>query len=62
LEAAQERCIAELERANAELKTELDQSNDKVQELELQKESLTVGYRQLNQKYKDLENKAEAWH
>jgi hypothetical protein len=40
---------------------ELDQSNDKVQELELRKECLTVGYRHLNQKYKDLENKAEAW-
>jgi flagellar hook-length control protein FliK len=60
-EATQQRCITELEKANAELRTELEQSNIKVQELELSTESLTVGYRQLSEKYKKLGDYAEAW-
>jgi flagellar hook-length control protein FliK len=60
-EATQQRCITELEKANAELRTELEQSNIKVQELELSTESLTVGYRQLSEKYKKLGDYAEVW-
>jgi hypothetical protein len=58
-EVVQQRRITELEKAM--LRTELEQSHIKVQELELRRGSLTVGYRQLNEKYKKLEESVGAW-
>jgi hypothetical protein len=50
-----------METANIELKAELDQPAIKIEEMGLRQESMKVGYRQLRDKYKDLENAAVAW-
>jgi hypothetical protein len=56
-----QKCIADLERMNAELKAELDQSHIKIAEMELRQDSLKSGYRQLSDKYNDLDSAMEAW-
>jgi uncharacterized coiled-coil DUF342 family protein len=57
-ETAHQECIAEMEMANAELKTKLDQSHIKIAEMEAPQDSLNSGYRQLSDEYKELESLA----
>jgi hypothetical protein len=53
-EASQQSCVVVLERANAELRTELGQSHIKITEIEEHQNSLHSSYDQLNNEYNEL--------